>query len=145
VNVTYFSGDAVPPFAPNDMEHIPYQLYNAGVTDEEWAEFVKRLVEVNNIRRPCTFLIGLTLVFLPCPWYCYCRQATRDMIRWEAELRKWQDDFNKEVLIRQGCFVKTKSFASLTYVRDDDGGHNERCKNCTAYLITVHAKLNTKT
>lgn len=108
-----------PPFIPYDMENIPYQLYNAGVTDQEWTEFVKRLVQVNSMRKGACriqcLLRCLSLIFLPCLIPSACQSCAREIAAWDKELRKWQDDFNNEVLIRQGCFVKTKSNCWVTY------------------------------
>jgi hypothetical protein len=102
-----------PPFKPYDMGNIPYQLYNAGVTDQEWVEFVKRLDQVNKTRDKscsiCSFWGCILGTFFP-PLYCFFLKArVNNLAIWDNELRKWQDDFNNEVLTRHGCFVKTKS------------------------------------
>ena len=128
--VTGCCGPALP-FDPYDMQNIPYQLYNAGVTDEEWAEHVKRLVKVNNMRQAgCSFqcLLNCCLpMILPCLCPYFCQKCAKEVYAWDAELRKWQENFNNEVLFRQGCFVKTKSNCWVTY--------NEKGEKQRFYLV----------
>ena len=85
--VTGCCGPALP-FDPYDMQNIPYQLYNAGVTDEEWAEHVKRLVNVNKMRQAgCSFqcLLNCCLpMILPCLCPYFCQKCAKEVYAWDA-------------------------------------------------------------
>ena len=116
-----------PSLSQYDMQHIPYQLFNCGVTDEEWAFWVGRLQEVNYTRRgACTlgcWADCLTVVFLPCLCSAVCKKGADHIYAWNDALLRWQSDFNNQVLSRQGCMVKSKSHCHVTY---NDKGEKQR-------------------
>lgn len=114
------------PFEDDDMKFTPYQLFNRGVTDNEWKDHVQRLCRVNNMRNGCcTYCISGLVVLLVLP-FClpyYCKNDASKIKLWDNELRKWQNDFNEECLIGLGMFCKTQSFC---WVTTTEKGEKER-------------------
>jgi len=120
VNLTFYIQGCFgpsPPFNGYDMKNIPYQLYNAGVSDSEWLKRVGMLQQVNNMRLGCCNVSCCLDIFLVifCACKYACKRCAAHIRVWNDALLKWQNDFNNEVLLRQGCFIKTRSNCWVTY------------------------------
>lgn len=140
VNLAFSSQGCIGPSSPfctYDMENIPYQLYNAGVTDSEWLKRVQMLQKVNNIRgefcSPCCCMTLFTMIFVPCTCSFFCKQNATEIRVWNDALLKWQNDFNDEVLLRQGCFIKTRSDCKVYYT---DSGKSRIISRWIAIALT---------
>jgi hypothetical protein len=107
------------------MQNVPSPLSLRGVSLKDWQFWVLRLKRnVNSKRIPIGFhfivgVISLPFIILCLPCLSFYRQEDKDgmdlMVRdYDSAFRNWQDEFNKEVLIKKGIFMKTKSYCSGT-------------------------------
>jgi len=86
------------PLSKDDMQYTPVQLFNRGVTDEQWQSYVKKLCAVNKMRSG---------------YWCNYIPSSLAIMNWDNALRRWQNEFNEECLIPLGLFCKTQSNALL--------------------------------
>jgi len=98
------------------MNHTPVQLFNHGVTDDEWKEHIHRLSKINKKRYGCIYLgIATPIIALFCPCYmisCYAYDG-KILNECDSDLKQWQNDFNKECLEPNGIYCKTQSHKAL--------------------------------
>ena len=120
------------PLSEDDMQSIPVQLFNNGVTEEQWIDHVQRLCKVNKMRYGYCSLYcpGIVVAFtLPFCLPLFCRRDAQFIKAWDDALRKWQDDFNYECLIPLGMFCKTQSNSWSSY-----GGNNEESRHFDRWI-----------
>ncbi len=120
------------PFKEECMEKVPVQLAER-LTEQEWQKCIADLKKVNEISgvgsKSCSeaaffscyvasfivlaaSVVGIPLIFVLTCW-------KRD--KYQKALRKWQDDFNQEVLQPKGMHCKTQSICGMYESIDGDG------------------------
>ena len=115
--------------ASSDYDRVPIEL-NGKITSEEWEEVVKDLANINGGQKTTImsllltpfYLIGVVLLF---PIYFMCSNQKEKVLARDANLRKWQNDFNTKFK-SQGIFLKTRSH--VMYTHDSDGGSQKEMK-----------------
>lgn len=93
------------PFSSKHMPpNMPHQLAQFGISEQEWASAIQRLeADVQSLRSgQCSSacLAGVCLSFLSLGLLCpvLCAQHKKDTMAWDAAFRRWQADFNHNVL-----------------------------------------------
>lgn len=101
------------PFSKQDTLQVSKEISHV-VTETEWKNRVTQLAHISRIRfRPmgcseCLFNFLSLFLFFPLSCFIASMYLCR-VSKWEPALRKWQDDFNHEVLEKHGMFCKTHS------------------------------------
>jgi len=108
-----------------DVEVMPAEVSELGLSQMTWDHYVNShdgLYQAQQHRQPfvvccpvATLLI-LSIVMIP----FLCKLAKPKIMRWDAALREWQSNFNRE-LHRYGMFIKTQSHCMAWY--DRNGKH----------------------
>ena len=142
INIPYFMEGCCGPSLPFDhdnMIHTPYQIYNKGVTDDDWQTYVQKLNKgVNRIRSGCCPSLSVCILSLLLPPLIplYCRSNGRMLKKWDDALRNWQKEFNENVLVSLGMYVKTFSNCYVTY--NEEGMYAE----LEAVILSTHVRHN---
>ena len=128
-----------PPFSfsalreDNIHETAPPQLKSKGVSDEDWAHWVKLLTDtVNAHAEPpgsecagtATFLcMAILSLGLLVPRMCKAKQAI--VMDQDVRFRDWQEAFNRLYLQPRGIFVKSQSCCWSMWVQGGEGGSHK--------------------
>jgi hypothetical protein len=111
-----------------ELERVLEELGKKGIDPglvEGWFAHRKFLEAQRRTRKCCPDAIfGLATLFIPIFWPAIpflCRQHARDIKEWDKWMREWQDDFNKEVLMPRGMFIKSQSRCVVRIRRGKDG------------------------
>ena len=119
LNLRYFcSGFTKVPQAVKqwDLHKIMPELQNRSVDRgvvERWFSQEKigavQQYGVAHFANECDFILKC---LIPCLFCCFLPEQTKEWERyqkWDAELRKWQGNFNREVFEPRGMFIKSQS------------------------------------
>ena len=103
-----FQIDTISPFPYSDMITVPDPLLKRGVTFDEWKKWTHALLKINQDRLSLSLLDKVFHKEPRSP-----RESNSKIDKWNTQLLSWQDDFNNQVLIGKGIFVKSKSYSWL--------------------------------
>lgn len=125
VNVLYYKQGCCcchPGLSQTDLQTVPAQLAENGLSQETWTEWVGKLHDVNSVNLPgfwdmcvlfvCMLLFPLMFLRGKCE-----QQQDRT---WNSRFRKWQGDFNK-VLEPFGIHVKSQSCCTVVDSESPEG------------------------
>lgn len=129
LNLAFYTEGYCGPCQPLDeaeMSHVPTELFERGISEMQWLEWVQKLREVNNLRSgafACSCLCWWSCVLsCPCLWSYLCKSAKEYVMAWNEKLLAWQNNFNSQVLENKDIFIKTRSYSFSTYSQTAESG-----------------------
>eukprot|EP00960_Hanusia_phi_P067367 766612-Hanusia_phi.AAC.5 len=106
---------------------IPGEIFQAGLKQADFEAMLKELEEIRRQQESgCSqcaaasmcFVCAGTFVLLPCAYYFQRMRTKQRVVKYDQDLRRWQEEMNLRYLQAQGCYVKSQSCARRVGVGD---------------------------